>query len=179
MPLTAALLAVVQAATPAEPPDCAVYEGWFEFAREVRHQHGALTIVPAVSFEVYARMFAFDWGRSHQEFASLRQPDGEQIQVPKSVLNQIGSFLVRENVTCDWDSIGHGLVRTTEIIEQPHGDRLEDGSIAVSHAAISEDGSSALIFVSMRGGRLDEAILLERQTGSRWQVTARQTIHNP
>lgn len=30
MPLTAALLALVQAATPAEPPDCAVYEGWFE-----------------------------------------------------------------------------------------------------------------------------------------------------
>lgn len=30
MPLTAALLAFVQAATPAEPPDCAVYEAWFE-----------------------------------------------------------------------------------------------------------------------------------------------------
>lgn len=30
MPLTAALLALVQAVSPAEPPDCAVYEGWFE-----------------------------------------------------------------------------------------------------------------------------------------------------
>lgn len=30
MPLTATLLALVQAATPAEPADCAVYEGWFE-----------------------------------------------------------------------------------------------------------------------------------------------------
>ncbi|MEN0653502.1 MULTISPECIES: hypothetical protein [Hyphobacterium] len=29
MPLTATLLALVQAASPAEPPDCAVYEAWF------------------------------------------------------------------------------------------------------------------------------------------------------
>ena len=61
MPLTATLLALVQAATPAEPPACAVYEGWFEFARNFRGQTGTLTVMNEVRYPLYRPMYPISW----------------------------------------------------------------------------------------------------------------------
>lgn len=52
MPLTAALLALAQVATPAEPPECAVYQAWFDRRRALDRFERTYRLHPQAGDEI-------------------------------------------------------------------------------------------------------------------------------